>query len=756
MSTKYFVLLTNIGAAKLANSTVLGSHLDITHMAVGDGGGTLPTPNPAQTALINEKRRAGINTLSVDPVNTNQIIAEQVIPENEGGFWIREIGLFDADGDLVAIGNCAETYKPLLQEGSGRIQTVRMILIVSSTDAVTLKIDPTVVLATRGYVDDAINAHEKSRKHPDGTLNAKGFVQLSSATNSDSELLAATPKAVKAANDNANSRVPSGRKVNGKALSADITLTAADVGAYTKAETDTRVTTATTAANNAATAAANANTNANGRVPSGRTVNGKALSADIVLGAGDVGAYTKAETDTRVAAATTAANNAATAATSANTNANGRVPSGRTVNGKALSADIALGAGGGGAYTKVETDTRVTAATTAANNAATAATNANTNANGRVPSGRTVNGKALSADIVLTAGDVGALTAGGTAAAATKLATARKINGVAFDGTADISVDSDWSQIKNVPAASYDVAGVVALSSSINTNSRTIAATAQQLFTAHSIATNAQAKANAALPADGTAAAATKLATPRKINGVAFDGTNDIQLNLGISLKALVQFSTEMWLQINLTAIDTNTVTITINDASRGLYVVPNQTQLVLCENDATTITANGVSYTRFNMLGRFAIPRTPTKNPDGSTTYTITYPNHRIAVGQQKAVRLGAFIYRELGCTYQGQASNYDGLMYHHKIALNSAASSINVPVIGYAAASVGDWSSAGVNDAGVLDAIGWDIFARDNYGSTVSAFMSTPSLLLASTSFGTLERCSRNPMVTVIVYDF
>ncbi|XYQ53215.1 phage tail-collar fiber domain-containing protein [Pectobacterium carotovorum] len=483
MSTKYFVLLTNIGAAKLANATVLGSHLDITHMAVGDGGGTLPTPNPAQTALINEKRRAGINTLSIDPVNANQIIAEQVIPENEGGFWIREIGLFDAEGDLVAIGNCAETYKPLLQEGSGRIQTVRMILIVSSTDAVTLKIDPAVVLATRGYVDNVIDAHEKNRKHPDGTLNAKGFVQLSNATNSDSELLAATPKAVKAANDNANGRVPSGRKVNSKVLTADITLTAADVDAYTKAETDTRVAAATTAANNAATAAANANTNANGRVPSGRTVNGKALSADIALGAGDVGAYTKAETDTHV-----------------------------------------------------------TAATTAANNAATAATNANTNANGRVPSGRTVNGKALSADIVLTAGDVGALTAGGAAAAATKLATARKINGVAFDGTADISVDSEWSQIKNVPAASYDVAGVVVLSSSINSNSRTIAATAQQLFTAHSIATNAQAKANAALPADGTAAAATKLATPRKINGVAFDGTTDINLPSDFPVGAPVPY----------------------------------------------------------------------------------------------------------------------------------------------------------------------------------------------------------------------
>ncbi|WP_419720944.1 phage tail protein [Pectobacterium carotovorum] len=146
------------------------------------------------------------------------------------------------------------------------------------------------------------------------------------------------------------------------------------------------------------------------------------------------------------------------------------------------------------------------------------------------------------ADISLTSDNIGALPAAGTAAAATKLATARKINGVAFDGTADISVDSEWSQIKNVPAASYDVAGVVVLSSSINSNSRTIAATAQQLFTAHSIATNAQAKANAALPADGTAAAATKLATPRKINGVAFDGTTDINLPSDFPVGAPVPY----------------------------------------------------------------------------------------------------------------------------------------------------------------------------------------------------------------------
>ncbi|MDX4838572.1 phage tail protein [Klebsiella pneumoniae] len=156
MATKYYAVLTNVGAAKLANATALGVQVEITQMAVGDGNSALPTPNPAQTALVHELRRAPLNTLSIDPNNANQIIAEQVIPEDVGGWWIREIGLFDKDGDMIAVANCAETYKPQLQEGSGRVQVVRMILIVSSTAAVTLKIDPSVVLATRQYVDDQI------------------------------------------------------------------------------------------------------------------------------------------------------------------------------------------------------------------------------------------------------------------------------------------------------------------------------------------------------------------------------------------------------------------------------------------------------------------------------------------------------------------------------------------------------------------------------------------------------------------------
>ncbi|EKC6526354.1 phage tail protein [Salmonella enterica] len=156
MATKYLALLTNIGAAKLAKATALGMKVEITQMAVGDGNGVLPTPDPAQTTLIHEVRRAPLNMLTVDPANASQIIAEQVIPEDVGGWWIREIGLFDKDGDMIAVANCAETYKPQLQEGSGRVQAIRVILIVSSTEAVTLKIDPAVVLATRQYVDNKI------------------------------------------------------------------------------------------------------------------------------------------------------------------------------------------------------------------------------------------------------------------------------------------------------------------------------------------------------------------------------------------------------------------------------------------------------------------------------------------------------------------------------------------------------------------------------------------------------------------------
>lgn len=158
MTAKYFAILTNYGAAQLANAVALGTQMNISAMAVGDGGGTLPVPDPAQTKLVRENRRAAVNQVSIDEKNPNFIIAEQVIPENEGGWWIREIGLFDDTGGLIAVGNSPETYKPNLQEGSGRTQVIQLVLMVSSTQAITLKVDPSVVLATREYVTKSIDA----------------------------------------------------------------------------------------------------------------------------------------------------------------------------------------------------------------------------------------------------------------------------------------------------------------------------------------------------------------------------------------------------------------------------------------------------------------------------------------------------------------------------------------------------------------------------------------------------------------------
>lgn len=158
MST-YFAILTDRGEAKLANAQALGTQVQYSHMAVGDGNGNLPVPDRLQPALVREQYRAGLNELKVDPLNASQIIAELVIPENVGGWWIREMGIYDADGDLVAVANCPPSYKPLLAEGSGRTQVLRMVLIVSSTAAVQLKIDPSVVLATRAYADSLIAVH---------------------------------------------------------------------------------------------------------------------------------------------------------------------------------------------------------------------------------------------------------------------------------------------------------------------------------------------------------------------------------------------------------------------------------------------------------------------------------------------------------------------------------------------------------------------------------------------------------------------
>ncbi|HFW4307172.1 TPA: phage tail protein, partial [Salmonella enterica subsp. enterica serovar Yarrabah] len=274
MSTKFKTVITTAGAAKLAAATVPGGKkINLNVMAVGDGGGKLPVPDAGQTQLVNEVWRHTLNKISQDNRYSNYIVAELVIPPEVGGFWMRELGLYDDEGTLIAVANMAESYKPELAEGSGRAQTCRMVIIVSSVESVALSIDSTMVMATQDYVDDRLAEHEKSRRHPDATLKEKGFTQLSNATDSESETLAATPKAVKAAYDLAD----------GKYTAQDATTTRKGIVQLSNATDSVSETLAATPK-----AVKAAMDNANGRVPSGRKVNGHPLSGDITLWASDV------------------------------------------------------------------------------------------------------------------------------------------------------------------------------------------------------------------------------------------------------------------------------------------------------------------------------------------------------------------------------------------------------------------------------------------------------------------------------------
>ncbi|WP_198689353.1 phage tail protein, partial [Xenorhabdus lircayensis] len=351
MSTKYFALLTHAGTEKLKKSAASGTKFEITHMAVGDGGGSLPTPNASQSQLINEKHRSEIDALTISHKESKQIIAEQIIPEGKGNWWIREMGLFDKDGTLIAVGNCADLYKPDSQE-----QAIRMDLTVSDSSLTDWISELLSGLATRRYVREKIKEHAESRDHPDANLQEKGFVALSNAINSDSDTHAATPKAIKTTYELANRAyelantisstdkyVPSTRKVNGKELSKDIVLTAADVGSYDKTQTDSLVDGAKKLANSA-------NDNANSKVPSTRKVNGKELVNDIELTALDVNAYSKQDTDGLINVVTNLANTANQQANTAFQHADSKVPLIRKVNGKELNTDIELSAADVGTY----------------------------------------------------------------------------------------------------------------------------------------------------------------------------------------------------------------------------------------------------------------------------------------------------------------------------------------------------------------------------------------------------------------------
>lgn len=309
---KFKTIITDYGKQRLiAAMSPGGTKLTLTQMAVGDGGGNPTNPDTTSTALVNEVWRAAVNSVTVDKKHPNIIIVELLIPAEVGGFWVREAGIYDEFNKLVAICSLPASEKPLLEQGSGRAQTVRMTLIVSDTSIVNITIDSTTIMATNEYVDNSLEEHEKSRNHPDATLTDKGFTKLYSGVTSIDETMAATPKAVKIAMDNASARLAKERNLadltniplarQSLQLGNSATLNVGTTANTVAAGDDSRITGAMQKSQNGAdipnkplflqnVGLTKTVEQARNAVPSTRKVNGKALTTDITLTSGDIGA----------------------------------------------------------------------------------------------------------------------------------------------------------------------------------------------------------------------------------------------------------------------------------------------------------------------------------------------------------------------------------------------------------------------------------------------------------------------------------
>ncbi|HHF0414342.1 TPA: phage tail protein [Haemophilus influenzae] len=206
MASQYFAILTDYGTRAFAQALSQGQPLQLTQFAVGDGNGQAVTPTASATALVHQTHIAPVSAVSLDPRNNKQVIVELTIPENIGGFYIREMGVFDAQNKLIAYANCPESFKPAENSGSGKVQVLRMILKVESSSAVTLSIDHSVIFVTRQQMapktitattqngfDESGHTHEIAK----ASITQQGIVQLTNDTGLESESLALTAKAGK-------------------------------------------------------------------------------------------------------------------------------------------------------------------------------------------------------------------------------------------------------------------------------------------------------------------------------------------------------------------------------------------------------------------------------------------------------------------------------------------------------------------------------------------------------------------------------
>lgn len=253
MASQYFAILTDYGTRAIAHALSQGQPLQLTQFAVGDGNGQAVTPTASATALVHQTHIAPVSAVSLDPRNNKQVIVELTIPENVGGFYIREMGVFDAQNKLIAYANCPESFKPTESSGSGKVQVLRMILKVESSSAVTLSIDNSVIFVTRQQMapktitattqngfDESGHTHEIAK----ASTTQQGITQLYSGYESESEDMAATPKSIKllkafidTLTRNLSNYIPNSKKSSAvNSNSADTVATSAAVKtAYDKA-----------------------------------------------------------------------------------------------------------------------------------------------------------------------------------------------------------------------------------------------------------------------------------------------------------------------------------------------------------------------------------------------------------------------------------------------------------------------------------------------------------------------------------------
>ena len=306
MTAQYFTVLTNYGTQAFAKALATNQPLRLSSFAVGDGSGQAVTPTADRTALVKETHRANVSAVSLDPRNNKQIIIELTIPEDVGGFYIREMGVFDDANKLVAYANAPESFKPTLESGSGKVQVLRMILKVSNSQAVTLSVDNSVIFVTRQQLnpkkitssttngfDESGHTHEIEK----ADTTKAGIVQLTDDTGLDSDKLGLSARAgKKLAQLISTVQLALGNYIQNNKKSNSVTSNSNDTVATSSAvktaydkgvEAKTAADNAQRTANDAQSSANAANNNANGRVSKG----GDAINGTLFIDGAQSGGF---------------------------------------------------------------------------------------------------------------------------------------------------------------------------------------------------------------------------------------------------------------------------------------------------------------------------------------------------------------------------------------------------------------------------------------------------------------------------------